>query len=204
MFFVSATGGGAAVGDDAAEWALGALAAGEEGEVELTAVVDAVTPGTALHALATLRDGDDATTEQRAEAVTTAGTSPLAFVISATPDPVQHGHALTVSLAVTNNGASAVGNLSVEGIVPLEANTLVDNTTTGGGVCGPFSFNNCPPGTRIGWTIPVVNPGQTVTVTMPPTIRADVPAGTVVRLVGRLVASLGGAPVQASTAVTVD
>ncbi len=204
VFFISATDGGVAVGDDGAEWALGTLAAGEEGSVELTAVVDAVLPGTALHARAALRDADDEASEVRAEVVTVAGTSPLAFAISATPDPVQHGHALTVSLSVTNNGASTVGNLSVEAVVPAEANTVVDNTTTGGGLCGPFSFNNCTPGTRIGWTIPSVSPGQTVTVTMPPTIRVDVPAGTVVRLVGRLQSALGAAPIFATTAVTVN
>jgi hypothetical protein len=111
----------------------------------------------------------------------------------------------TVSACPCSTGSGvAVSNLSVEGIVPVEANTLVDNTTTGGGVCGPFGFNNCPPGTRIMWNIPVVNPGQTATVTMPPTIRADIPAGTVVRLVGRLVASIGTPPVQVSTAVTVN
>jgi len=204
VYFVSATGGGVAVGDDAAEWNLGALAGGEEGSVELSSVVDAVLPGTALHAGATLRDSGDLESGEQAEVVTIAGTAPLAFAISAAPDPVAPGGLLTISLSVTNNGTGTYGNLSVEGLVPQEANTFLDNTTTGHGSCGGFSFNNCPPGTRVAWNIPSVGPHETVTVSMPPTIRANVPSGTVIPLIGRLQISLGSPPILATGAVTVD
>ncbi|MEO8602099.1 MAG: hypothetical protein ABI629_05940 [bacterium] len=203
VFFVSASDGGVAVGDDAAEWNLGALAAG--GSVQLTAVVDAVLPGSVLQARATIEDAGEAHSVKRAEVVTTAGTSPLVFTLSAAPDPVLPGSVVTVSMSVTNNGVSAVNNLSLEGIVPPESNGFLDNTTSGGGGgrCGAFTFNTCATNARVLWSIPTIGAGQTVTVTMPPPIRPALAPGRVVRFIGRLQENISAPPILAIDAVTV-
>ncbi len=202
-FFVSSADGGVQVEDDVVEWELGPLAAGEEGSRQVNVVVDSLLEGTPLQARATIQDGDDATSRKRAEAVTTAGTPALVFSVGAAPDPVLPGGTVTVSLAVTNNSASTLMNLSVEGIVPPEANTLLDSATTGGGVCGASPPNSCTPRTRILWNIPSITPGQTVTVTMPPVIRANVPPGTVVFFVGRFQQNISTPPIIATDSVTV-
>ncbi|MDX2170208.1 MAG: hypothetical protein SF182_24265 [Deltaproteobacteria bacterium] len=204
VFFVSSEDGGMQVGDDVVEWNLGALAAGETGVRTVTVVVDALVEGTPLRAHASLRDGDDPTTEKRAEAVTTVGTPPLVFAVTAATDTVAPGGMVTVSLSVTNPRAGAVSNVSVEGIVPQESNGFLDNTTTGGGACGPFSFNTCAPLNRVIWNIPTVSPGQTVTVTMKPPIRADIDPGSVVRFVGRFQENISTPPQVLTDAVTVE
>lgn len=204
VFFVSASDGGTALGDHAAEWDLGAIAPGEGGSRQLTAVVDTVPLGTPLHAVATIRDGEDASSAARANVVTAAASAILALSVTAAPDPVQPGAPVTVSLSVTNTGSATVANVSVEGIVPPEANAFQDTTTTGGGICGPFGSNACAPRQRVLWTIASIGAGQTVTVTMPPTIRANVAPGSVVRFVGRLQQNISTPPVVASDAVTVQ
>jgi hypothetical protein len=203
VFFVSSADGGVQVGDDLVEWELGALQAGETGVRTVTVVVDALIEGSPLRAHATLIDGDDATTEKRAEAVTTVGTPPLIFDVSAAADTVAPGGMVVVSLSVTNPRASAVSNVSIEGIVPFESSGFIDNTTTGGGVCGPFSFNTCAPLNRVIWNIPTVNAGQTVTVTMKPPIRNDIDPGSVVRFVGRFQENISTPPQILTDAVTV-
>lgn len=185
VFFVSSADGGTQVADDVVEWELGGLQSGETGTRTATVVVDNLVEGTPLHARATLLDDGAPETEKRAEAVTTVGTPPLIYAVSAAADTVDAGSPITVSLSITNPRVGAVSNVSVEGIVPAESAGFLDNTTTGGGVCGPFSFNTCSPLTRVFWNVPSIGPGQTVTVTMSPPIRNDVPAGSVVRFVGR-------------------
>lgn len=203
VFFVSSADGGVQVGDDLVEWELGALEAGETGVRTATVVVDSLIEGTPLRAHATLIDGDDATTEKRAEAVTTVGTPPLIFDVSAAADTVAPGGSVVVSLSVTNPRASAVNNVSVEGIVPFESNGFLDTTTTGGGRCGAFTSNTCAPLTRVIWNIPTVSAGQTVTVTMTPPLRNDLDPGSVVRIVGRFQENNSTPPQVLSDAVTV-
>lgn len=203
VFFVSSDDGGTAVGDDLVEWDLGALAANSGGSRTATVVVDALAEGSPLRALATLSDGDDPTTEKRAQAVTTVGTPGLIYEMSATPDPGAPGAPVTVSLSITNPRAARVNNISVEGYVPPESPGFVDNTTTGLGVCGAFSFNTCGPRARVIWTVDV-NAGATVTVTMPPPLRADLPPGSVVRFIGRFQENISAPPQFITTAVAVE
>jgi hypothetical protein len=117
---------------------------------------------------------------------------------------VAPGGAVTVSLTVTNNTAGVLSNISVEGIVPSESNGFLDNTTTGMGVCGPFSFNTCASRQRVIWNIPTLAAGETVSVTMPPPLRADLPPGRVVRIVGRMQQNISTPPLIAATSVTVQ
>jgi uncharacterized repeat protein (TIGR01451 family) len=203
-FFVSATDGGTLVGDDLVEWDLGEIVSGETGLREVTAVVDDLPAGTPLRARAAIEDADDPTSEKRADAVSTVQAPALQFSISAEPDPVTPGQAVTVSLSVTNTGASAVNNAIIEAIVPPEANSFQDTATTGGGICGPFGSNACNPRQRVLFPIPTIPAGQTVIVTIPPVIRGDVEPGSVVRLVGWFRESISTPPTIAVGAVTVE
>jgi uncharacterized repeat protein (TIGR01451 family) len=180
-FFVSASGGGSPVGDEAVEWDLGELAVGNGGVREVTVIVDDLPEGTPLRARATIEDAGDPFVVKRAHAVTVVQARDLVFSIDAGADVVQPGQAIVVSLSVTNNRATAVSNLEINAVVPPEANAFNANTTTGNGLCGGI----CNPRQVVLW-VASVPAGQTVTVTMPPVIRADAAPGTVVRLVGSM------------------
>lgn len=93
---------------------------------------------------------------------------------------------------VSNGGRNAmvsrtivVDNLEINAVVPPEANAFNDNATTGGGRCGATPVNACNP-RQVVLRLASVPAGQTVTVTMPPVVRPDVPPGAVVRLVGSM------------------
>lgn len=204
VFFVGSDDGGMQMGEDVVEWDLGALAAGETGSRTAQVVVDALLDGTPLRPRATISDGDDPATEKRAQAVTTVGAPALVYAVDVAPDSVAPGGSVVVSLSITNPRASAVSNVSVEGIVPFESPGFLDNTTTGDGRCGPFTFNTCAPLTRVGWNVPTVGAGQTATVTMTVPIRANVAAGTVVRFVGRFQENLSTPAQILGAAATVE
>lgn len=70
------------------------------------------------------------------------------------------------------------------------------------GRCGAFSFNACNPRQLVIW-LASVPAGQTVIVTMPPVVRADVPPGSVGRLVGSMREPSAPRRVLAVAAVTV-
>ena len=203
VYFVGSDDGGMAVGEDLVEWDLGPLAAGSGGSRTVTVVVDALAEGSPLRALATLSDGDDPLTEKRAHAVTTVGTPGLIYAMSATPDPGAPGAPVTVSLSITNPRASRVNNITVEGAVPPESPGFLDNTTTGGGRCGAFTFNTCGPRTRVLWVVDV-DPGATVTVTMPVPLQAALAPGSVVRFLGRFQENISTPPQFITTAVAVE
>lgn len=204
VYFVSSQDGGVAVGDDLVEWELGTLAAGRTGSRTVTVVVDALPEGTALRARATLSDGGDPATEKRAQAVTTVGSAAVLFAMSATPDPAAPGAPVTVSLSLTNTRTSAVTNVALDGFVPPESPGFLDNTTTGMGRCGAFTFNTCAPLTRVIWALASIPAGQTATVTMPPPLRTDLRRGSVVRFVGRFQESSSDPPQLVTTAIGVE
>jgi len=203
VFVVDADDGGVQDGDSAVDWELGALAAGASGQRTLTVIVDALPAGTPLRAHATIRDSADTASAKRADVVTTTGSPALELTVSTNVTTVAVGSPVIVSLSVTNTTAAPINNITLEGIVPPEANAFFDNTTTGGGVCGPFSFNSCEPRSRVLWPIATVGAGQSVTVTMSPVIRAGTAPGRVVRAVGRLQQSISVPPVLAVGAVSV-
>lgn len=177
---------GMPVGDDAVEWDLGDVGGGDGGVRTVGVLVDSLQPnGSLLRGRAVLVDGTDASSTKYEDVVTAVQSQQaLAFTLSAQPDPVQPNHAVTVSLSITNNGASTVSNQVIEGIVAPEVNPFQDTATTGGGVCGAFSSNTCANLARVIWLVSSVAPGQTVTVTMPPVVRANIPSGAVIRFVG--------------------
>jgi len=186
VFFAGASGGGVQVDDTTVEWDLGALASGDGGSREVNVLVDSLAlEGTLMQARATIVTEGDPVSEKRAYATTAIrGQQPLRMTLAATPDPASPGQMVLVSLSVTNNGAGAINNLRVDGIVPPEANAFADTGTTGGGNCGPFGSNPCDPLERVIFSIPTVGAGQMATVTMPPVLRANLPPGSVVRFVG--------------------
>lgn len=203
VFFVSSPDGGVDV-DNVVQWDLGMLADGDSGSRVATVVVDAVPPGTPLHARATIVEEGVAASAKRADVNTVAGTHPITFTASATPDPVTPGGAATVSFSITNNGATTLNNLVIEGFVPPESNGFLDTATTGMGLCGAFSANQCEPRARVLWPISTLTSGQTIVVTMPPPIRPDIEPGTVIRFLGRLQLVFGNTPALFATdAVTV-
>jgi uncharacterized repeat protein (TIGR01451 family) len=203
--FVSAGGGGAAVGEDAVEWDLGAIGAETTGNRQATVIVDDLPAGSALNARASIEDAADPSSAKRAYATTTVQADDLFLTIDASSALVAPGQAITATLSLTNNRASAVNNVIVEGIVPPEALAFQDiDATTGGGRCGAFSSNTCAPLARVLWPVATVPAGGTVVLTMAPVIRADIDPGSVVRLVGWLRESIDTGPVLAVGSVRVE
>jgi hypothetical protein len=188
VFFTGASGGGVQVDDTTVEWDLGTLAMGEGGSREVNVLVDSLAlEGTLMQARATVATEGDPASEKRAYAATAIrGQEGLRLALTATPDPAAPGQMVLVSLMASNNGAGAINNLRVDGIVPPEVNSFMDTSTTGGGVCGGFSSNPCDPLERVIFSIPTIGVGQMATLTMPPVVRANLPPGSVVRFVGWL------------------
>ncbi len=184
VFLISASDGGEGVGDDLVEWDLGTIAAGAGGRRQATVIVDELPAGTPLRARAAIVDESEPTIEKRAYAATNVNAEALIVESSTSAATVAPGAMFTVSFSITNTGPTAVNNTLFEGIVPPEVMAFNDNTTTGGGRCGAFTFNACNPLARVLFPIPTIGAGQTVTLTMPPVVRADIEPGTVVRTVG--------------------
>lgn len=186
VFFASASGGGVQIDDTTVEWDLGAVASGEGGSREVNVLVDSLAlEGTLMQARAIIVTDGDPVSEKRAYATTAIrGMQPLRMTLAATPDPASPGQMVLVTMSVTNNGAGMFNNLRVDGIVAPEVNAFADTSTTGGGICGPFSTNSCTNLARVIFSIPTVGAGQMATLTMPPVVRANLPPGSVVRFVG--------------------
>jgi uncharacterized repeat protein (TIGR01451 family) len=204
--FVSATGGGALVGN-AVEWTLATLQASESGRQQVLVNVDgALGNGTLLVVDAAQISGTSATTGPelaRANAATRVQANPtLGLSIEADPDPVRSNEGVRAKLTVTNlSGAAVLGTQLVLRYPTDRVNNSVSQTLmTGGGVC-PAGF--CDRYELATWNLGALAAGSGVTVMIPMVVSAGTAGGSLITL--DAMASADGTPMMlASHTVVVD
>jgi len=181
--FVSATGGGTLVGNTV-QWSLGTLQPGAVGEREVRVTVDAAQGlGTAIKAEAQLSSGGLLT---RADAVTRIESQvPLQVVIEANANPAQSGEALNVELTATNTSAFDRSNVQLVLRYPVGLNALAHSAISDGGSCVNSVGNGstCSSTEQLIWDLGTIAAGSGVTVTLPPSINAALPRGSLIEFV---------------------
>jgi hypothetical protein len=181
--FVSATDGGTPV-NGRVEWALGTVAPGASGELQATAEIDAgLGDGTLLHAQARIVDTDTPAEEARARVATRVeGEVPLELALVAQPDPVAPGQVLGVDATVTNASPFPVGGVLLEVRIPQNLATFPNSSLSDAGTCPASVVNNsrCDAVERATWDLGNLDPGESVTVSMPPPIAGGTLEATLV------------------------
>ncbi len=178
LIFVSATEGGVLAGD-AVQWALGTLNPAAGGERRATFSVDPLLAlGTAIKAETTL-GGSEVT---RADAVTRVeAAAPLTLSIDASPNPVQRDNVLTIDLTVTNTSAFDRAAVLLQMRYPVGLQNLSHSLITGGGVCTGGSLSTtCVPNELLNWDLGTITAGNSVSVSLPPTVSAAIVDGRLI------------------------
>jgi len=131
------------------------------------------------------------------------------------PDTREGGEAnLDVILETTNHSDGQLFGVTVEAHVPDDVDSFNQSETVGGGICTVSGNTTCNTRERVQWTLGTLDPGQTVQVSMSPTL-SDPDNMELTRVVAvayddtthRAIASIGvpepGAALQALVAVAV-
>lgn len=123
----------------------------------------------------------------------------LRLAVTASPDPVERGEAMQVTITVAQESASTSGALTLRMLFPDHLFDLDDSLITGGGDCFGSA---CDSGETITWNLGSLPPGGGLTVTLPPVVRSGTgePAnGTVIAFTAEL---LEGATLRAQDTAT--
>jgi uncharacterized repeat protein (TIGR01451 family) len=153
--------GGATLVADTAVWALGTVNDGDAGERRLVVQVDDLGAADPLVRVASA-EITSTTASARAAVVTQVETiSPLALVMTATPDPVSLSDLLTYSLTVTNRGATSSAATVLRMRVPegLYGTSGCNSVSDDGVLPGA-----CFAGRDIEWTLGTLGAGASRTV----------------------------------------
>ena len=177
--FVSASGGGALVGNTV-EWSLGAFAVQAAGQQTLTVQVTAAS-GEVIDATAEIFDQLSAAKPARASSVAAVRSArPLTLSISASPDPVRPGEEVVYALTVTNASGVAQTGLVLDATTPTDM-TVSSGDLTDGGVCPGSS---CSPGEVAQWSLGTLADGASRTVALSAHLDSisPLPDGTILSL----------------------
>lgn len=167
--FQSASDGGLLV-DGVVVWALGDLAAGAVGTVDLFVTVDDTTiSGTPLPVTATLVAGN---TEARASATTSIEIAlPLSIHVAVGPDPAPPGEPVAISVMITNHSPTSLFDVVALVRVPPEVVAFAPNMTNGGNVqCRVGATFGCDASEYAVWTIGVLPAGHGTLLSIPTSI----------------------------------
>lgn len=182
--FVSADGG-TLNEDGVVEWSLGTLQPGDSGERTLKVTVSAgFEDGEVIEAQAWIADTSAIPNQSRASAVTRLrAQQPLLLSLEVNPDPATRSETLQVALTVTNTSAFALTGVAATLRMPIELNPVTAVLASGGAVCNTFGgLSSCDATELIRWNIGPLAAGSGVTLTLPPSVRADLPIGSTVVL----------------------
>ena len=149
---------------------VGSLADGGSATVTVTGDVPPdATPGTALINSATVTgDQDPRPADNRTTVASTiTASADLAIVKTFTPDTPVAGGPVSYQLTVTNGGPSRATGLAISD--PLDPAVTFGGVTTTGGDCDQADG-------IVSCTVPTLDPGQSVTITVQVTLAADSPA----------------------------
>lgn len=134
----------------------------------------------------------------------------LTVSLELNPDPVRAGERLNARITVTNNGASAVNNVTVESTVVAGIDDasgfdgFYEELLSEGGTCNAGTYTTfCDAGETIIWTVGTLGGGRSITVGVPLPVSATAAAGTVITLPARVLAAGIQAAATSATA-TVD
>jgi uncharacterized repeat protein (TIGR01451 family) len=126
----------------------------------------------------------------------------LQLGIQLNPDRARPGEAIVALITVTNDSAASLGNVSLQSrMPPTGVNTINQAYVSGGANCG----GNCSPNELVNWSIGLLAPGAGVTLSMPMTVTAGTPDGTVISVpASAFVNGVQQASVQQSITVDAD
>jgi hypothetical protein len=185
---VSTNGG--TINDNAVEWALGAVGAGDGGrrvvEVEFD---DPVPEGALLVARASLASGNTGETTQRVSfPVTTFDVNPLSLTVTPPEAPIQPGQQVTYDIAIENAGSANIASPTVLLFIPNILSSFDQEPALPNVQCPGLS---CNAGEILTWTPPDLTPGQTRTLSFTTNVFSSALLGDMIRM--RLQASGAGA-----------
>ena len=109
------------------------------------------------------------------------------LAVTANPDPVRPGEMTEVVLRVSNVGALAQANLTVELDYPAGLNSVSEVIITDAGDCiGRGFVTSCESGELLRWNIGTLQPAQAVRLSLPPIVAAATANGTQITFVTRV------------------
>jgi uncharacterized repeat protein (TIGR01451 family) len=204
--FLDASDGGVPSAGGIVEWQIGTLSPGDTStrelwvELDSEALDDGDVFGIAAHIDAASGPRSRAAADTRVQ-----GAVPLLLAMELNPDPARPGETLSGVLTVTNTGLVPLVGLEVEVVLPQETGDffLVGTSGATAACAGTFVSSTCSAYERVVWTIGTLAPNAGVTLTMPPHVGSDVPAGTVFTFAARARAT-GGVNVAVNETVRVE
>lgn len=196
--FNSADDGGSSSGG-VVQWSLGTVPAGVSGQRRVTLKVnDPLTASALIVAAADLRDPVTTQTLAKARAAVAVSSNPVRLTVSATPNPVQAGQAVTFTITELNTSSGAVSNHNLFVTVPPH---MTVPASTGAFACSGGAWP-CQPGQKVSWVIATASQQITVRQFTALVSGAGVPPSG--SLLAASVTTDGTYATSASTSVTVS
>lgn len=192
--FLSASGGGTLQGSSVV-WPMMNLSPGESGEEHAVFQVDVGTSlGAVLLAEATIED-QSPVPNMASQRAATRIQSPqdLIVVVNAGPDTARTGETLDLEFTVGNMGALGHSNVQLSFLYPDQLASISESI-----FLGDCPSTSCESGERVLFNIGDLSAGETVTFSVPSTVPASIPDGSVARVEARVINALG----QLSTSAT--
>ena len=183
--FISATSGGTLDGNTV-KWILGTLDPGQIGRAQVTVSVDAsIALGSLLQTQAVFGSASQADMIARADTVTRVEEiPPLLLAIEVLPEPAAAGEYLDVRLTVSNAGDFDRSDVVLWFRYPEHLDSLQNSLFSGdvsvSNAIGSASWADFRE--FVTWDLGTLEAGTSRTVTLPPMITADTPAGTVIEI----------------------
>jgi hypothetical protein len=188
--FISATGGGMwDANTNTVNWDLATLASGEVAQQLIEVSIDSsISNGTLLHSEAIIGGSNIAQQkDQYATETTYVGTgSPLSLSLNVTPLPAQGNQQLQIGMTVNNPTSSTIYGGVVRLRYPSNVNAIYDNSNL---ITGPIDIpasciagnaTVCSQGDILQWTLGTLTPGQTVDLSLLPTVTSGTTDGNLI------------------------
>jgi uncharacterized repeat protein (TIGR01451 family) len=148
-------------------WAVGSVRAGQSGQRQFTVQVpEAAVDGDVLDSEAEIHEPSTGGSARATSATTVRNNAPMAFALSASPDPVRRGGLLTYRLTVTNRTASPLNNVTLAAVTPDGTDNI---HLSDGGSCP----SGCSTGRIASWSLGSLAGGASRTVEMAVSLSSD-------------------------------
>nr|WP_245232314.1 DUF4214 domain-containing protein [Thiorhodococcus minor] len=121
----------------------------------------------------------------------------LTLATAVTPNPVEPGESFMMALTVTNTDTFDRSDVVLSLRYPEQLSALAYRFASDGGVCAPGNVY-CDPNETLAWSLGTLRAGEGRTVTVPPSVLADVPSGSAVDFARIEVTDSSGGLVSAS------
>ncbi len=204
--FLSATGGGTHE-DGTVSWSFGDLPAGfvarQTVQVEVGNAIGAGTLLAARGTFGTTANFLPSTREARSNTLV-GDEGPLALSLQVNPRPAVPGEQVLLSLNLANTSASPVFDAEVFVRFPQQVNTVAEALVLGGfdaaGSCAQVGFSSeCSANDFLFWRFDVVNPGQSIELSLPATVASGAASGALIDWKAQLIEGNGSQAVRVNT-----